>query len=326
MFPWLFLLELFLVTYIILAIILAGVLRLMAEYFKRTGEKKLYRTAQSLKIIVLIPAVLGPVLWLDATGIEPNWIEVKTVSIRSFSFPPDLKALKIVQISDLHVEKIGFRERSLIRLVNHLDPDLILITGDFVNSKAGWRPAFEVLGKLKAKRGIYTILGNTDYYFAHEKEVIPQFQELGIEVLLYEKRKLDFGGERSFWLVGVSDKYAALQIYGQDQYVQKAFENIPLNEPKILLIHDPNHADSDLIAEYRPQLILAGDTHGGQVGIKFIRQFSDYAQRSDYMSGYFEIHGIPLYVNRGIGMKTLNIRFLCRPEITVVRLLHEEDH
>jgi len=181
-------------------------------------------------------------------------------------------------------------------------------------AKEGLEPCLNILKQLKSKRGTYAILGNTDYLFFDENSLIAALKQIGITTLTYNNLKLDFGKYGSFWLIGIS------YIYDRPDNIAFAFRGVSLDEPKIMLIHVPDVADEEILAEYKPQLILAGHTHGGQFGIDPIRRYSPYAERSRYMSGLFNINGMSLYVNRGIGMKTIYMRFMCRPEITVIKL------
>ncbi len=302
-------------TLILLYLIFATAVSIILTILADNAKGAIRNTMRGITALLLSPVLAACLLWVDAAIIEPNWIEVTGLTVKSDNFDPRLKDAKIVQISDLHIEKIGFREKSLIHLVNGLKPDVLLITGDFTNSKSGIEPCLKVLGALHSRYGIYAILGNTDnHYFRHEDRMVADLESVGITVLRHDNIKLDLGDNGSLWLAGVSHNYQSRRG------IAEAFSGIPLREPKITMIHNPDLADDVAASGYRPQLILAGHTHGGQFGIPFIRKYSDYASRSKYMAGMFNIDGVPLYVNRGIGMKTRDFRFLCRPEITVLRL------
>ncbi len=295
-------------------------LTLLAKYFKETQSPLAYRFASILKWGFLLSILGGVFIWYDALILEPNWIQVKHITIKSPLFTKADEQLKIVQLSDLHIERFGGRERSLIKKVNALKPDIILNTGDYINSRTQWRASMKVVSQLKAKKGQYSILGNTDYYFGSEAEIVEWLKGAGVTPIIAGNLKITFDNGAYFHLVGLSDKYSSAAQYGDARFVPAAFQGVPVNEPKILMIHDPDDAKVKVIADYNPQLVLAGHTHGGQFGIDWIRRYSDYAERSDFMAGKFTVNGFPLYVNRGIGMKTLNLRFLCRPEITVIHL------
>jgi predicted MPP superfamily phosphohydrolase len=91
-------------------------------------------------------------------------------------------------------------------------------------------------------------------------------------------------------------------------------EGIPSGEPVLLMAHSPDIYTQVVLAKIN--MLCVGHTHGGQVGITYLIERSDYANRSPFMSGLFHDGSTSMYVNRGIGTKTLPIRFLCRPEIT----------
>jgi predicted MPP superfamily phosphohydrolase len=327
MFPFLLYLKaaVFIEFILIISTIVAVILCLLTRHYKQTGERLMLRWTRIVRLIVLFPiiapVIFGPMIWFYAAHIEPNWIKVQEIVIHDDSFPRHLNNVKIALITDLHIERFGSREKKLIKIMNKIAPDVILMAGDYINSSDQWDTSMEVVGQLKAKKGIYAILGNTDYIFAPEHIAVKKLENKGVVVLKKGSVKLDFQELGSFWLVGISDRDAQNAKYGSSEIIDAAFKDIPDADPKILMIHDPQHAVTKEIAAKRPQIILSGDTHGGQVGIPFLRKFSDYADRGEYMSGMYNVNGIPLYVNRGIGMKTMYLRFLCRPEITIIKLV-----
>ncbi|MCA9401637.1 MAG: metallophosphoesterase [Candidatus Omnitrophica bacterium] len=324
-FPSMFILKLGIVAFYIglVVMILWTVLKLIRGHYQKTGERKWQRVTAWLNVIILspviMPIVFGPIIGYYAYKIEPNWIEVTEQTFIDERFPKGIEDLTIVQISDLHTQQYGQREQRLVSKVNRLRPDIILINGDFINDQQGWEPVYEVLAHLKAKRAVYAILGNTDYYYGRESQIIDRMKGVGIEVLTHRAVKVEVGLQKHFWIVGLSERWGQHAYYGHVKYVDLAFEGVPVEDAKILMVHDPVQADMPILNKYNPQLILAGDNHGGQVGIPFLRHFSDYANRP-YLGGTFYVQDRPLYVNRGIGVKTLPLRFLCRPEITVVKL------
>jgi hypothetical protein len=299
---------------------LSIILGVIGHYFKKNGKRLLHRLTNITILILLAPLVALLVFLPYSRFIEPNWIEVKKITIRSDKFTPELSKVRIVQISDLHIEEIGYREKKLIRIINQLKPDVIFITGDFVTYRKDLPSCLAVLRQIKAKKGIYAILGNHDYYQFHEPELIPKLREAGINVIRYGNLKLDLGQGQKIWIVGLSDHYGELARYGQPHFLRDSFAKIPPEDIKIFLTHNPDVAALDALSEYHPDLILAGHTHGGQFGIEMIRKYYWYAERSDYMAGLFKVNGMPLYVNRGIGTITKPVRFFARPEVTVINL------
>ena len=241
--------------------------------------------------------------------IEPNWIEVRTVKIHDPRLAASLGDTRMVLIADIHLTKgLGFREKELIRKINRLNADLIFIAGDFIDHKNQVQAARELIGSLRAKQGIFGVPGNTDHIVMDSQMLVRELGPAGIDILVNEKRLLKLSNGHQLWLAGVDDPK-----YGYDN-MNRTLGGIAPEEPKIVLAHCP-----DFIEKFydEPALILAGDTHGGQVGIPFLIRLSTYARRAHYISGLFHKGQAQMYVNRGIGTKTLPIRFLCRPEITV---------
>lgn len=309
------------IIYTIFAVILAILLFIIRAEFKKEAQVKQQRRCTIGIVALVMPLVIFAMSWVDAKYIEPDWIQVDRVTVRSKMFPREIEKVRMVHLSDLHIENVGKREKSLIRKVNALMPDLIFITGDFITSRAGLSPCLEVLSQLNAKLGIYATLGNHDYYhFFKEKELVDELKKAGVIVLTRGNALIFLPAGGRLWAVGISHRYAySLERYDTKSFEQ-AFSNIPSGDPKILMIHNPDIADAGILKRLNPQLILAGHTHGGQFGVPVVRKFYWYAERSKYMAGLFRVKGIPLYVNRGIGMITKQLRFMCRPEITVIKL------
>ena len=246
--------------------------------------------------------------------LEPNWIEVTKVKIKDSDLARSLAGVKIVQLSDIHLTNgINFREKEMIKKVNGLDPDFIFLTGDYFDDMSQVGSIVALLKQLKARKGIWGVPGNTDHIAADHAETISQVLEsAGVRVLVNQGVRLATG-TGFFWLVGVDEN-----VYHHDQLFS-ALYGVPRNEPRILLAHSP--AIIDEAAREEINLVLSGHTHGGQVGIPVLIKLSEYANRTHYMKGLFTKGKTKLYVNRGIGMKTLPIRFLCRPEITLFEVV-----
>ncbi len=314
----LFLLKLGVLVGAAVTVVLCSALGLMVRFFRRCGDSAGALLARTLQVLLAVPLAAAVLIWIDAAVVEPNWIQVRHVEIRDPRIPPALAEVKIVQISDLHVERFGFRERSLVRLIDRLDPDLLLMNGDFTNDR-DWGPCFRVLRRLHARYGVYTILGNTDEVFTSEAAFRRFAGEAGIVLLRHGNRKVDLPGG-PLWIAGLSNRYGTAARYGKREYVDQTFTGIPPAAPVILLVHNPDDGAQPAVIRRRPVVILAGDTHGGQLGLASIRRHFPFIERSIYMAGLFRIRGVPMYVNRGIGMKHVRMRFLCRPEVTVLHL------
>lgn len=250
---------------------------------------------------------------IDAALVEPNWIEVHPVHIKDPQLSSIVGDTKIIHITDIHLTGgLGFLEKQLIAKANALEPDLIFITGDFVDHEDQIPSALELIRSLKASLGIFGVPGNTDHIVMDSETLKDSLAPAGIDILINESRSLRLPTGRTLQLVGIDDPK-----YGYDKF-GKALKGTDVQAPVVLLAHAPGIFE-DAVRE-KINLVLVGDTHGGQVGIPQLIRRSEYANRTPYMKGLFKKGRTQMYVNRGIGTKTLPIRFLCRPEIAVVEV------
>jgi len=256
----------------------------------------------------------GAIFFLDIFMIEPNWIQIHNVKIKDASLARVLGNTKVVQISDFHMnEGINYRLKRMIQKVNAQKPDLIFITGDIIDDLTQVQPAIRLLKKLKAKKGIYAVPGNTDHIVMDSLSLRRELGlTTGVDFLINESRRIHLDNGNVLWVVGVDDpKYRHAKI-------KDAFRGVPGGVPVLMLAHNPK-IFKDAV-QNNVNVLLVGDTHGGQVGLNFLIKMSDYANRTPYMKGLYTEGRTKMYVNRGIGMKTLPIRFLCRPEITILKV------
>ncbi len=233
----------------------------------------------------------------------------------------DERPLRILQISDLHVERITRREEQMLTEINALAPDIIVLTGDYVNidyrldakTHADTRA---VLAQLSAPYGVYAVSGSTSVDIAEAMNAI--FDGLDIQILDNEIMTVPLPND-DLYLIGVTMSRNVLQ----DRETLTALMNtLPEEAYTLLLYHSP-----DIIytaAETGVDLYLAGHTHGGQVRAPFygaIVTASFYGK--EFEMGRYSRAATTLYVSRGIGMEGLNlprVRFLSPPELVLVEL------
>jgi predicted MPP superfamily phosphohydrolase len=248
--------------------------------------------------------------------------------------PAAFDGYKITQISDIHsgsfdnMDKVKYG----IDLINEQQSDVILFTGDMVNNKAEELiPYRDVFNKLKAKDGMFSILGNHDYgdYVTWESdeakhqnlENLKNLQkQIGFDVLLNESRFLKKDGER-IALVGVENWGSGGFKTAGD--LKLAASKIDKEDFKILMSHDPSHWEKKVIHDdYHYHLTLSGHTHGMQFGIEIPGWFkwSPAKWRYKYWAGIYKEMGQYINVNRGFGYLAFPGRVGIWPEITVIEL------
>lgn len=223
---------------------------------------------------------------------------------------PALEGLRIGQLSDIHV-RTGVRPRRLelaVEMMNELQPDLVVLTGDYVCLSP--RPLPGLTAALKRlQMPAYAVLGNHDHW-SDAEQVRRALWSAGVEVLTNEHRRISVGGHR-LYLVGVDD--SVTKHHDPDA----AFCGIPEGETKVVLSHDPKSAD--FLHRYGPALIMSGHTHGGQVFFDRLTPFISERIGIKYLSGFFEVNGSVLYVTRGLGAG-VPVRFRAPPEIAQLTL------
>ena len=256
--------------------------------------------------------------------IEPFDLRVTQVNLSGPVFFPD-RPLRIVQLADPHVERITKREREIITRLNTLQPDLIVLTGDYVNYDYVREPrahqeAHTFLSQLHAPLGVYAIPGSTLVDLPETMAEV--FAGLDITVLNDQAQALPVGAGL-IYLAGVK-----VDRNGRARAVLPGLmQPAPPGAYSLLLYHTPDLIE--VAAENGVNLYLAGHTHGGQIRLPFIGALitlSAYGRK--YASGLHTLGPTTLYVSRGLGMEGLHLpraRLLCPPEIVVFNLRDEGD-
>ncbi len=250
--------------------------------------------------------------------------------------PEAFDGYQITQLSDIHSGSFDVNKKEKIEyavdLVNQQKSDLLLFTGDMVNNKSEeMLPWKDLFGKLEAKDGKFSVLGNHDYgdyidWNTNEakaqnlQDLIDLQQEIGFDLLLNESRYLQKGNDR-IALIGVEN-------WGKGGFkkagdLNKAKSQIEPKDFKILMSHDPSHWEAEVIPDdYHYHLTLSGHTHGMQFGIEIPGWFkwSPVKWRYEQWAGIYEESGQFINVNRGFGFIGYPGRFGIWPEITVITL------
>jgi len=268
-------------------------------------------------VILLQPAIFA--VELDGFYVEPFRLGVTELPVHAPAFLPD-RPLRILQLSDIHVERITKRERDMLAQVAALRPDIIVLTGDYVNSSYARDPVTlqqtrQLLSQLHAPYGVYAVNGNVDPppVMSALFDGLTNVRVLNDEIL---PLKLPLG---TLYFIGVTmDKFS-----GKDDYkLARLVTELPPDVYSILLYHSPAILGDTIPASV--PLFLSGHTHGGQVRLPLYGAiFTDTYIGKRYEMGEYTVGSLILYVSRGIGMAggfMPRIRFLCPPEMVLVEL------
>jgi predicted MPP superfamily phosphohydrolase len=246
---------------------------------------------------------------------DTAWYEPQALQVENPYLPATLtgRPVRLVQVSDLHLSNFNSYFAKVARQVVSLQPDLIVLTGDYLEEERNIRGVLNFLKELHAPHGIYAVQGNWEYWSRLEGENLRRhFAGVGVKLLINERVDLD-----------IND--CALSILGLDypsstDHLQRLQEGIDPQRFNLLLSHVPAFAHEQL--NEHVSLVMSGHTHGGQVRLPYLPPFYLPRYSGRFVAGFYHVsqHRIPLYVSRGIGTSVLPLRFLCRPEITVFNL------
>jgi predicted MPP superfamily phosphohydrolase len=262
---------------------------------------------------ILTFAGVGILCFAYGYFIEPYRLAVSHVSIRSAKLPRGSRPIRIVHISDIHSDPKVRLERRLPQAIAAERPDIIVFTGDSINSPAGLPVFRECITELAKIAPTFVVKGNWDAWYWNRLDL---FSGTGVNELNGTSFRAEVRGV-PIWVAGVAVE--------NEEALESTLSSIPASEFKVFLYHYP-----DLIKEVagRVDLYCAGHTHGGQVALPLygaLITFSKYGKK--YEAGLYREGETWLYVNRGIGMEggpAPRVRFWARPEVTVIEVSPEE--
>jgi uncharacterized protein len=262
--------------------------------------------------VVLGLAALGVLCVLYGWLVEPYWLEVSHTRIETSKLSKGSRPVRIVHLSDLHCDpKVRLEER-LPNVIAAEKPDIIVFTGDAINSPEGLSNFKRCLTRLASLAPTFVVKGNWDAWYWSDLDL---YGGTGARELKGDAVPIEVGGS-SLWLAGVP-------VEGESQ-IDQALSVMPAASFQIFLYHYPDEIPR--IADRRVDLYCAGHIHGGQVALPFygaLLTLSKFGKR--YESGLYHVGATSLYVSRGIGMeggpKAPRVRFCARPEVAVIDIV-----
>lgn len=273
-----------------------------------------------MRVPIFLAIFLAIAAFFYATKIEPGWFEIVKIDLKIPSLSSQFNGFKIVQISDIHIGKAMTAKRldRVVNLVNKQQPDVVAITGDFATENPEKYAAILTAGlqQLNPKIKTFAVLGNHDYWSnaAAVSKVLQASNILELKNRVYsiekEGERLNFSGIDDVW-AGKPD-------------LDLVLKQLPDRGANVLLVHEPDFADT--IAPLKKfDLQISGHSHGGQVRVPFFgAPILPYLGKK-YSLGKYQVNDTIVYTNRGVGMVLLQLRFDCRPEITVFNLSNNSE-
>jgi len=277
----------------------------------RVSRRKFLQIAGGVGVSV---ALSGAVQLGYATRIEPRRVVLEQRPIRIRKLPTAFEGFRIALFSDIHLYPFTTLElvRDAVRLANSFQPDLVLLTGDFI-----WRSAdaafdlVPVLSELNPAKGTFSVLGNHDHYKGPEI-VSRALGQAGVRVLVNEGITIQ-QGRQSIYLAGIDSARAGTPS------PETAFRNRRGDITTIVALHEPDFIDQ-LVPRYPVDLQLSGHSHGGQVRLPVVGPLILPPMGAIYDMGLYRVGAAQVYTTRGIGTIHVNARLNCPPEVTAVTL------
>lgn len=255
---------------------------------------------------------------------ENNQIETTSVTVQSERLPAAFNDYTILQIADLHGKSFGREQKYLLKKVHKLQPDIILMTGDLIDSRRdGEAEALLLMEKLTVDYPVYFVTGNHEV--RRNLTILPKLEQLGVTVLRNTSVPLEKGNQ-FIELLGIDDPTTTRWSEGLQepdgirQSLDQAQSTVDTDAFQLLMAHRPEYLP--LYAERKMDLVLSGHAHGGQIRLPFTDGM--YAPGQGFFpeltAGEHMIEQTKLIISRGLGNSLFPFRIFNRPELIVVTL------
>lgn len=282
----------------------------------RSNRKKYIKSAIVLLIVIAL---------LLFCNFQNKHLETTYYTYEADQLGVDLDCYRIVQISDLHNAKFGKNNQKLVDRIRECEPDIIVLTGDLVDSNhTNVDRAVQFVNEIVKICPVYYVTGNHEYWL--EKSEYDGLMDglIGTGVVILDDQVVEISrGDAKFRLVGLDDKSLAngtlRTLLNNAQNV--AHEDSEKNEFTVVLAHEPQY-----LARYAGtgvDLVLSGHAHGGQFRLPFVGGIvaPDQGFLPEYTAGEYYMNGTEMIVSRGLGNSVIPVRLFNYPEIVCVELV-----
>ena len=273
---------------------------------RNTKKQKYIKLAITLSIVIVI------ILFCN---FQNKHLETTHYTYAAEQLDADLEGYRIVQISDLHNAKFGKNNQKLVGRIRECEPDMIVLTGDLVDSNhTNVDRAVQFVDEIVKICPVYYVTGNHEYWL--EKSEYDELMDglIGAGVVILDDQVVEISrGDAKFRLVGLDDKSLAdgtLEALLSDE-----------KELTVVLAHEPQY-----FARYAGtgvDLVLSGHAHGGQFRLPFVGGIvaPDQGFLPEYTAGEYYMNGTEMIVSRGLGNSVIPVRLFNFPEIVCVELV-----
>jgi Predicted phosphohydrolases len=261
-------------------------------------------------IIVLIIVLLIIYMYFEAI-----WLKVDRIS-----FSKSSKGLKVLHISDIHINMFRINAEKIREIIRNENPDVLVFTGDYIEKPVNASQFLDLLQRIKLNNKTYLCLGNHDYRaYANNPaglgNFIKEINALQVEVLVNSSVCIE-KNHFKYNIIGIDD------LRGGNPDIEKAIAGCSPSATNIVITHNPDIALQ--LNRSQADYLFCGHFHGGQIWMPFNLEFfllrKDVLCKKGKRRGLHKINGMNVYINRGLGTVVFPFRFMSRPEITVYNI------
>lgn len=266
------------------------------------------------KKIILFSLFVGTVLLF--VWYQNNHIVSSVFNYKSSKLSSDFGKFNIVQISDLHNASFGKDNKKLIDNIESLEPDIIVITGDIIDSNhTDLNVSINFVKEMTKRYLVYYVTGNHEYWLdeSEREELFASIREAGAVILNNEKTTINMKHD-SITLIGLDDHSL------NDATLSSMMEQCDKNELTVVLAHEPQYINN--YCDAGADLVLTGHAHGGQVILPFIGALIAPGQGflPQYTAGEIKRENTTMYISRGLGNSVIPLRLFNYPEIVSIEV------
>lgn len=282
----------------------------------RSNRKKYIKSAIVLLIVITL---------LLFCNFQNKHLETTHYTYEAEQLGVDLDGYRIVQISDLHNAKFGKNNQKLVDRIRECAPDMIVLTGDLVDSNhTNVDRAVQFVDEIVKICPVYYVTGNHEYWLdtSEYEKLMDGLASVGVIILDDQVVEIS-RGDAKFRLVGLDDKSLADGTLGMllNNVQNVAHEDSEKKEFTVALAHEPQY-----FARYAGtgvDLVLSGHAHGGQFRLPFVGGIvaPDQGFLPEYTAGEYYMNGTEMIVSRGLGNSVIPVRLFNYPEIVCVELV-----
>jgi predicted MPP superfamily phosphohydrolase len=300
-------------------LLMDGIRLMLFPVYRRNKQ----RWSKIQAIVVILTVCVGFIYVVARIYSDTFTVRVRQAEAPVKSLPESLDGFRVVQIADVQVDARtkGSKLDTFIDRVNRLNPDLILICGDFVTSGTGYiESAAAAMGRLRSRYSVYACLGDHDFFSDHTK-VTSSLQKNGVTVLDNAEAIVENDGA-SILINGITNVYRTRPSGDVIETLEKQRRQPAVN---ILLTHQPSDWLVKRAEEKHYDLFLAGHTHGGQIAFPlpgFLLTGSSF--ETSYVSGFYRAGSMLVSVTNGLGLTLAPVRYNAPAEITLITLRRDD--